>query len=228
MKFHINSAGDTLPCRATVRACAFGGDSGSENHFESSESARSFVEAQMASETIITYTRETFIPGEVTLSSNLGTFEVSNGDLTNSNARLALSSGLCGGLALAIHNVSNADIYFVTHRGTETEESFQKKFEKDSNSVFEAAHVVTQSLSDPEAFIDSYGHKSREEIEDFYEGVLIVKGTREMAEQFAGRDHENLEEFARSAIELDKNFQSYDYESFEIDDEEWDDEDEDD
>lgn len=227
MKFHINTAGDALPCRATVRACVFGGESGSENHFESAESARSFLEAKMAVDSFVSHKREDLVASTVTLSSNLGTFDVDNGDLSNPNARLALSSGLCGGLALAVHNASGADIYFVTHSATETEESFQKKFEADSSSVFEAAHVVTQSLSDPDAFIDSYGHKSREEIEDFYEGVLIIKGTREMAERFAGKDHENLEEFALSAIELDRKFKSYEYESFELDDDEWDEEDED-
>lgn len=225
MKFHINTAGDALPCRASVRPCMFGGESGSENHFESAESARSFLEAKMAVDSFVSHKREDLVPSIVTLSSNLGTFEVDNGDLSNPNARLALSSGLCGGLALAIHNVSKADIYFVTYSATETEESFQKKFEENPNHVFEAAHVVTKSFSDPDAFIDSYGHKSREEIEDFYEGVLIIKGTREMAEAFAGKDHENLEEFARSAIELDRKFESYDYESFEMDDDEWDEED---
>jgi hypothetical protein len=226
VKFHINTAGDALPCRATVRPCIFGGESGNENHFESAERARSFVETKMSADSIVSHKREDFVPGEVTLSSNLGTFDVTNGDLSNPSARLALSSGLCGGLALAIHNVSKADIYFVTHSATETEESFQKKFEEDSTSVFEAAHVVTQSLSDPDAFIDSYGHKSREEIEDFYEGVLIIKGTPEMAERFAGKDHENLEEFALSAIELDRKFKGYEYESFELDDDEWTEEDE--
>lgn len=227
MKFHINTAGDALPCRATIRPCIFGGESGSDNHFENAESARNFLESQMASESVISHRREDLIDSMVTLSSNLGTFEVDNGDLSNSNARLALSSGLCGGLALAIHNVSNADIYFVTHSATETEESFQKKFEEDSSSVFEAAHVVTRSLSDPDAFVDSYGHKSREEIEEFYEGVLIVKGTRKMAERFAGNDHENLKEFALSAIELDRQFKGYEYESFEVDDDDWEEDEED-
>lgn len=225
MKFHINTAGEAKPCRATIRPCTFGGESGSDNHFESAESARSFLEVSMASESIITHKRNDLVASTVTLSSNLGTFDVDNGDLSNPNARLALSSGLCGGLALAIHDISKADIYFVTHSATETEESFQRKFEKDPNSVFEAAHVMTQSLSDPEAFIDSYGHKSRDEVDDFYEGVLIIKGTREMAERFSGRDHENLDEFARSALELDRNFSSYEYEDFEVEDEDWDDDD---
>jgi hypothetical protein len=224
LKFHINESGNALPCRATVRPCAFGGESGIENHFESAESARSFLEASMASESIISHRKDDLVESTVTLSSNLGTFEVDNGDLSNPNARLALSSGLCGGLALAIHNVSNADIYFVTHNAVETEESFQRKFEKDPSSVFEAAHVVAKSFSDPDAFIDSYGHKSREEIEDFYEGALIIRGSREMAERFAGTDHENLKEFALSAIELDRELKGYTYEDFAIEDEEWDDE----
>lgn len=224
MKFHINESGNALPCRATIRPCVFGGESGTDNHFESAESARSFLEASLASESIISHKKEDLVESTVTLSSNLGTFEVDNGDLSNPDARLALSSGLCGALAFAIHNVSNADIYFVTHSAVETEESFQKKFEENPNAVFEAAHVVTASFSDPDAFVDSYGHKSREEIEDFYEGALIVKGTREMAEQFAGTDHKNLKEFALAAIELDRRLEGYDYEDFAIEDEEWDDE----
>lgn len=224
MKFHINTAGDALPCRATVRACVFGGESGSENHFESAENARSFLEAKMAADSFISHKRDDLVESTVTLSSNLGTFEVDNGDLSNPNARLALSSGLCGALAFAIHNVSKADIYFVTYSATETEESFQKKFEDNPNAVFEATHVVTKSFTDPNAFIDSYGHKSREEIEDFYEGALIIKGTREMAKQFSGTDHENLKEFALAAIELDRKLEGYGYEDFVIEDEEWDDE----
>lgn len=224
MNFHINESGDALPCRATVRPCMFGGESGRENHFESAESARSFLESKMVSDIFVSHRREDLVPSMVTLSSNLGTFEVDNGDLSNPNARLALSSGLCGALAFAIHNVSKADIYFVTYSANETEDSFQKKFEENPNVVFEAAHVVTKSFSNPNSFIDSYGHKSREEIEEFYEGVVIIKGTGEMAKHFSGSDHENLKEFALAAIELDRKLEGYSYEDFAIEDEQWDDE----
>lgn len=227
MRYHINSTGDPRLCSARTRACPYGGESGSENHFESVEEARKHVEDEMSESTLVSFNKGVaLIPGEITLSSNIGTFDVTNGDLDNPNARLALSSGLCGGLALAIHKISKSDFYFVTMHMNETEDSLRKHFEEDPNYVFGSNHVLARSLTDPDAFIDSYGHKSREEIEEFYDGAIIVKGTPEMAERFAGSDHENLNEFALAALKLDKEQISYDYEDFEIDneDDDWGDE----
>jgi hypothetical protein len=215
MSYHISITGDPKLCTAKIKACPRGGESGIDNHFDSIEDARKHVESEMADGILISHKKEILIPAEITLSSNLGTFDVDNGDLSNSNARLALSSGLCGDLARAINRISGADIYFVTHQTSETEESLQKKFLEEPRSVFDACHVVVQSQSDPDCFIDSYGHKTREEIDEFYDGVIVVKGSKEMVERFSGDTHEELNEFALAALELDRNRVSFDYEDFE-------------
>jgi hypothetical protein len=46
-----------------------------------------------------------------------------------------------------------------------------------------------------------------------------------MAVHFSGTDHENLNEFAFAAIELDKNSEGYPYEDFAIDEGSWPDDD---
>lgn len=46
-RYHISSTGEVSKCRATVRPCPFGGDSGTENHYDTIESARSSYEDSM-------------------------------------------------------------------------------------------------------------------------------------------------------------------------------------
>lgn len=43
-KYHISPTGEASKCRATVKSCPFGGDSGTENHYDSMEEARTAYE----------------------------------------------------------------------------------------------------------------------------------------------------------------------------------------
>ena len=49
-KYHINSKGVPSPCRAVKGNCPFGGDSGSENHYNSAEEAQAAADERNQSE----------------------------------------------------------------------------------------------------------------------------------------------------------------------------------
>ena len=212
--YHVNTAGDVKPCRATVK-CPFGGESGKDNHFTDAAAARSFVEASFKQETLASLKKA---PTIIKLNSNFGEISVINGDLSDASARLSLVSGLCGNLALDIHDRSGADIYFISFNGNATEETLAQDFESNPDSVFQAAHVMVASPTKPDAFVDAYGHRTIDDIEDVYEDALIVKGNRAMAEHFAGKDRLDLSEFAKTALELDLKQEGYSYEDFSFDD----------
>jgi hypothetical protein len=48
-RYHINSAGEAMPCTAKVR-CRFGGESGVENHFDTAEAAQIEVQNRLQKE----------------------------------------------------------------------------------------------------------------------------------------------------------------------------------
>lgn len=212
-KFHVSESGEPGVCKAEIK-CRFGGESGKENHFESIEEAQAFAEKRISEEfqgNLKSYTRDT--PIEIDLPNSHGLFRVKDGDLDDIKSRLALSSGLCGDLALAIHNETGADPYFLCF-SYYTEEELHEAFERDPESVFDATHVVVGSLHKPLHFIDSYGQKSMNELMEFWgEDISIIEGNKEMLEAYADKDMSSkLSNFAKSAIKLDKENKSYDYE----------------
>jgi len=121
---------------------------------------------------------------KIILGSNLGSFEVIDGDLSDPAARTALSTGLCGDLALAIHRKTGGAPYFLSY-GFHSEEELAEAFAHEPNVVFTAAHVMLESPSQPGSFLDGHGQQDLESLEEAYEDAVPIRGTVAMLEHFA-------------------------------------------
>jgi len=216
VKYHISESGEPNPCEAKVK-CRLGGESGKENHFDTFEEAQKFSEEKLSKE-FSSNLKGTKKPSskeskEITLPSPHGLFKVKDGDLDDHKARLALVSGLCADLALAIHDKTGAEPYFLCF-SYDSEEEFHEAFENDPEAVFDATHVVTLSQNKQNHFVDSYGVKSIRDLMEFWgEDITIIEGNRDMLLRYGDADSaRELGKFADSAIELDKEGKSYEYE----------------
>lgn len=211
-QLHLGPDGPSA-CRAEQGHCPY--EAG--GHFDDEAAADSAFAERMGG----------FLPAAgrrtVELSSNLGTVEVADGDLDDPRARAALSSGLCGDLALAIHRQTGGIPYFLSYRFNSAEE-LAEAFAGEPNSVIAGScHVLIESPKVPGEFLDSYGRQDTESLEDAYDDAAIIPGTPEMLEHFADQQSAaRLTAFAQSAIELDRNGIRY---SQDLDELGWDDED---
>lgn len=218
-KLHVNQNNEVKPCHANIKDCQFGDDS----HFDNKKDAIKESEHRFEQETGGIFNNSlNKLPNKIKLSSNLGEVEVINGDLSNNQARLLLSSGLCGDLALNIHEKTGNPIVFVMYEDLSQAE-LKQQFEKDKNTVFRAQHVMVKSQNENK-YLDSYGVKDFDEIDELYEGIYIVEGTPEMAQTFASDDYKDYSKFADTAIEFDKNNVSYEYDNMDEYSDDYDDE----
>lgn len=215
-KYHISENGEPNLCDAKIK-CRLGGESGKENHFDTFEEAQKFSEGKLSKEFsnnlegVKKSSNKEF--EEIELPNAHGLFKVKNGDLDDPKARLALSSGLCAHLALAIHEKTGAEPYFLCF-SYESEEEFHEAFANDPEAVFDATHVVTLSQNKQNHFVDSYGVKSISDLMEFWgEDITIIEGNRDMLLRYGDADYaRELGKFADSAIALDKEGKSYGYE----------------
>ena len=217
-QLHLSPNGPA-PCGAEAGECPYE----ASGHFDSLSAAESAFAEEMGG-ALPQPNRKA--AGIIRLSSNLGDFEVLDGDLSDARTRAALSSGLCGDLALAIHRQTGGRPYFLSY-SYGSEEALAAAFAEHPNAVIAGAtHVVIESPTRPGHFVDSYGQQDQESLEDLYEDAVPIPGTVEMLEHFADQaNSERLNRFASSALELDA--QSIRYES-DLDELGWDDEDEED
>jgi len=201
-------------CKATSRNCPYDGE-----HFDSEFEAWKSQEPKKLNDFSF-----------IKLSSNLGSAEVRNGDLSNPTARVLLSTGLCGDLALAIHQKTGATPYFLSFSFSDPEK-LSHEFEQDPDNIFRGtSHVLVESPSKSGFCLDAHGQFSKEEIEENWDGAFLVKGTAEMLRRYADeKSAERLGKFADAAIELDRRGESYEFEeevfSDYDEDEDWEDED---
>lgn len=207
-KFHITDSGPKV-CTAEIQ-CPLGKDSNDNIHYSSKKEAFKAYEEKMSSKLFSKKPEDNFIK----LESNMGSAKVLNGDLNDVNARILLASGLCGDLALNIHEKTGAQIFFVSYMDI-SEEQIVKDFERESNTVFRYPHVLVGSIQDKDGYIDSYGYRTLEDIEDFYETSYLIPVPKELCEHFAGKDYKKLEKFAETALEFDKKQISFPYEDIE-------------
>lgn len=223
-QIHLGSSGPE-PCRADpskdrARGCPFE----ASGHYSTQAEAELAYEDRMGGALPASFSKR---PEAITLTSNLGKGVVVDGDLSNPLARALLSSGLCGDLALAIHRKAGGAPYFLSH-SVDNDEELAENFKKDPESILhDTLHVLIESPTRPNHFIDAYGQSSYADIEDNWDGATIIEGTPEMLEQFADRESASkLSNFADSAIELDRAGVSYSMEDDELDseDEDWGDE----
>lgn len=216
-QLHLSPEGPA-PCGATTGSCPY------ENggHYDGlAEAEAAYAESQGGA---LPRAARREAPQRTTLRSNLGSFDVLDGDLSDPAARAALSSGLCGDLALAIHRKTGGAPYFLSY-SFQSEEELAEAFAREPNVVFTATHVVLESPSQPGSFLDSHGQQDLESLEETYEDAVPIRGTAEMLRHFAdSKSADRLEAFADSALELDRLGESYDSE---LDELSWDDEDDD-
>jgi hypothetical protein len=219
VKYHLNRAGEAGRCSATRGNCPFGDAS---EHYDSQQAAAQAYEVAMAPSTHASTSK-------IVLDGNLGSFEVVDGDLSASAARMALSTGLCGDLALAIHRKIGATPYFLSMTEL-TETELAEAFATEPNSIVNiSSHVLVESPTVPGSFIDSYGQQDEESLRDFWEQAAVVKGTPAMLEHFANAESaDRLGKFAEAALELDRAGESYSYDELDEYSDDWDDDDEDD
>lgn len=193
-QLHLTPSGPA-PCSAERGKCHYE----ASGHFADAASAESAFAESMGGLFPAPSTRA------MELSSNLGTVEVMDGDLSDPRARAALSSGLCGDLALAIHRQTGGAPYFLSYHFSSDEE-LADAFAKNPNAVIAGScHVLIESPTKPNHFVDSYGQQDFESLEDVYGDAVLLEGTPEMLEHFADAEGSaRLTRFARSAIELDR------------------------
>lgn len=221
-KYHIiESTGTANRCDATVQKCPIGGQ-----HFETKQNAEKFIEQKFDKEfekTVTLKKNSTDIDKKkkfITLDLDLGNVEVEDGNLNNAKTRRILINGLCGDLAQAIYNKTGGSIYFVTYGYDEKDnEKFIKDIENNPDSIHETTtHVMIESSTQPGTFIDSYGQKTKEEIQSFYgfdnNAISMLKGNEKMLSYYHSGNSEKLEKFAEAVLKLDKNGQSFDYENY--------------
>ena len=222
-QIHLSPSGPA-PCGADTGRCPYEAD----GHYATAAEAEDAFAAQMGG-ALPPAAQSGFADVQTTvLSSNFGEWEVLDGDLTDSRARIALSSGLCGDLALAIHRKTGGTPYFLSF-SYQSEEDLARAFAEEPNAVIAAsAHVVIESPSTPGEFLDSYGRQDENSLEEVYDEASILRGTPEMLQHFAdSKSADRLSRFAQSAIELDRSRVRYDpdldgvsWEDFEEDEDE--------
>lgn len=202
MSFHVNNAGNPGLCSAQPGRCPFGAEA---PHYETKEAARAAFELSMETE-------NSTMNSMIVLSSNFGVVNVLNGDLSNREARVALSGGLCGDLALAIHRLTGATPYFLINSYIDEKQLAEAFIENPNSIIAYSSHVVVESLTEPGCFIDSYGQQDNESLQDFWEPGAIIKGTTAMLEHYADADNSaRLHKFAKAALALDTAGSSYAY-----------------
>lgn len=209
-KYHLTPEGPKL-CSAEKRECPIGGE-----HFSSLVSANSSYFESLAEQ------NDTFPPkrNEVDLPCAFGTMRVKDGDLSDVKSRTALISGLCGSLAVAVHDKSGGTPYFVCYMSDD--EDLEEAFAEDGEYVLldVATHAMVESTTKPGTFVDAYGQKTLADLKEFYgDDITVKKGNREMLVAYADEGvPEILSKFADAALELDAKGESYSYMNFDMDD----------
>ncbi len=211
--YHITPDGPKI-CSAKPGNCPLGGE-----HFPFKGDAESSYLEKLAN------THEPFPPrrDQIDLPCAFGTMRVKNGDLADVKSRTALISGLCGSLALAVHDKTGGTPYFVCY-DVSPHENLQESFEKEGAEAVLAAstHALVESKTKPGTFLDAYGQKTLAELKDFYgDDITLEPGSRAMLVAYAEEGvPELLTDFADSVIALDAASESYSYHDFDMDEDE--------
>jgi len=203
-QLHLSPEGPA-PCGVTTGTCPYE-DGG---HYDSPAQAEAaFAETQGGSIPVAAKK----VPEKVVLDTHYGRFSVGNGDLSNPMVRGHFANGLCADLANAIHEIDpSRKVYLAIDGGRSGpfEEDLQKM--KDISEIPNfIMHAVVESKEHPGMFLDGYGVKSREEIEDFFENPLRETPIHIFRDAHSGAEHD-LSAFARSALELERQGTSYEY-----------------
>jgi len=154
-------------------------------------------------------------PRSVELQLDFGSTTVRDGDLSDAQTRHYLVNGLCGDLAMAIHEKQGGRVFFAVDDqlppGVTLESAAQRGELGDH-----VAHAFVESREHPGMFLDAYGVKSAKDIEDYY-GTSIREVSPEILSHYGSgpqgaRGAHDLSAFADAAISLDRQGRFYDYE----------------
>lgn len=152
-------------------------------------------------------------PAQVTLSSSFGDVTVTDGDLSTVDARLAFSTGLCGDLAIAVHAINNAPIFFICDSDV-TQEEFNAECGESMEYLFDYVMHVVNGSHRADHYVDAFGQASTEQVIRFYAqigaDVHILEGTPEQALYYSAHRDVNLyRNFAAAAIRMDEQNELY-------------------
>lgn len=213
-------------CGATVGNCPYSAD----GHFLSLQGAESAFEEKMGGSVPPPakrglsslfrkrqpeVTQESAEPRSLELQLDSGFTTVRDGDLSDAQTRHYLVNGLCGDLAMAIHGKQGGRVFFAMDEqlppGVTLESAAQRGELGDH-----VAHAFVESQQHPGMFLDAYGVKSAEDIEDYY-GTSIREVSPEVLSHYGSgprgtRGSHDLSAFADAAIALDREGRFYDYE----------------
>ena len=224
-RIHLSPQGPS-DCGATVGNCPYAED----GHFLSLSGAESAFEEKMGG-AVPAPTKRTLgdlfrkrksepahgssEPRSLDLQLDFGSATVRDGDLSDSQTRHYLVNGLCGDLAMAIHEKQGGRVFFAVDEqlppGVTLESAAQKGELGDH-----VAHAFVESREHPGTFLDAYGVKSAKDIEDYY-GTSIREVAPEILSHYGSgprgaRGTHDLSAFADAAITLDREGRFYDYE----------------
>lgn len=161
----------------------------------------------------------TFPPrkGEIDLPCAFGTMRVKDGDLSIVSNRIALVNGMCGSLALAVHDKSGGTPYFVSY-APEDGKTLEEFYNEEGPDVLldYATHVLVESTEHEGIYLDAYGQKTLEDIKSFYgDDIVLAKGTRAMVESYSDASAVAvMDNFAQAVMDLDRQGISYSYSDF--------------
>lgn len=215
-QLHLGVNGPT-PCNAERGGCPYE-DGG---HFDNEKDAEQAFATLMGGVTPKSFNKnsEEITEEKLKVSIDLGyeSIEVDAGDLSNPEVRMHFADGLCGDLANAIHMMdSDRKLYFsldTNSEGRPNTKDLEKMDSIDDLSEF-VFHAVVECKSEPGKFLDAYGVKTKEEIEEHFGGPLVEAPSHIFTGFTTQADHD-LSSFAEAALALERTGKSYSYKSFE-------------
>lgn len=150
---------------------------------------------------------------KIRLTSNIGSTEVVDGDLSDPYARAHLANGMCGDLAAAIQDITGGSAYIISHHYVD-EDELLNEIENDLESVYlYATHIVVESSTKPLHFVDSYGQQDYESLEDHFQTCSMVELPGNVLSRLVSKqDRQRLHNFAVAALKLDEQETQYEYE----------------
>lgn len=210
-QIHLNPKGPS-PCSADHGQCPYETD----GHYEDLPSAEAAFAKSMGGSLPESVSKPVEPAGKVKLMLDFDSVEVPEGDLSDPRTRFYFANGLCGDLANAVHSLrGRGKIYFslgTDRDGRPNSDDLNGMGSIDELSSF-VFHAVVESEHSPGKFLDAYGVKSREEIESFFGGPLVEVPSHVLEGFHTGESHD-LNSFASTVLQMDKDGISYSYEEY--------------
>lgn len=136
----------------------------------------------------------------------LGEIEVNQGELSN-DVRFALTTGLCGSLALEYLSKFSGEPFFIYPLDPDRADnwSLAEDFNEEPEWIFSALHVVVKVSND--CYLDANGIHSESSLLGcpLYSGHGLVSGNEEILSHYAGLNRYDLSSFVETMNSMFKN-----------------------